>query len=80
MGRAKKARKFAVAKKMISPKDTRVRKNLEESEKKAEERAKKAEPKHVEQANSALFFAYNEQLGPPYHVLIDTNFINFAIR
>ena len=32
------------------------------------------------QASSALFFKYNEQLGPPYHILLDTNFINFAIK
>ena len=32
------------------------------------------------QTSSALFFNYNTQLGPPYHVLIDTNFINFAIK
>lgn len=30
--------------------------------------------------SSALFFKYNTQLGPPYHVLIDTNFINFSIK
>ena len=29
---------------------------------------------------AALFFRYNTQLGPPYSVLIDTNFINFSIR
>ena len=29
---------------------------------------------------TALFFRYNTQLGPPYQVLIDTNFINFSIR
>jgi U3 small nucleolar RNA-associated protein 24 len=27
-----------------------------------------------------MFFQYNSQLGPPYHVLIDTNFINFSIK
>jgi hypothetical protein len=80
MGKAKKTRKFAVAKKMISPKDTRVRENLEAAKKKEELRKKKAEPRQVEQANSALFFQYNTQLGPPYHVLVDTNFINFSIR
>jgi len=32
------------------------------------------------QQSSALFFQYNMQLGPPYHILIDTNFINFAIK
>ena len=32
------------------------------------------------QASSALFFKYNTQLGPPYHILVDTNFINFSIK
>jgi len=27
-----------------------------------------------------LFFKYNEALGPPYQILIDTNFINFSIQ
>eukprot|EP00968_Pinguiococcus_pyrenoidosus_P007744 scaffold529_cov308-Pinguiococcus_pyrenoidosus.AAC.36 len=27
-----------------------------------------------------MFFSFNESLGPPYHVLVDTNFINFAIK
>lgn len=35
---------------------------------------------HREKVSSALFFRYNTQLGPPYQVLIDTNFINFSIR
>lgn len=30
--------------------------------------------------SSALFFNYNTSLGPPYRVLIDTNFINFSIQ
>ncbi|EZG61985.1 rRNA-processing Fcf1-like protein [Gregarina niphandrodes] len=33
-----------------------------------------------EEWNSALFFTYNTQLGPPYQVLMDTNFINFSIQ
>ena len=65
---------------MISPKDTRVKENLEKAKKKEAEKKKKEEPRQVEQAVSALFFQYNEQLGPPYHVLVDTNFINFSIR
>lgn len=32
------------------------------------------------QQSSALFFEYNTQLGPPYHILIDTNFVNFSIK
>lgn len=27
-----------------------------------------------------MFFEYNTQLGPPYHVLVDTNFIHFSIK
>lgn len=32
------------------------------------------------QTSSALFFNYNTQLGPPYHILVDTNFVNFSIK
>lgn len=80
MGKAKKTRKFAVAKKIISPKDDRVKSNFEKAKKSVaiEETSKKA--RHVDQAPTALFFNYNSQLGPPYHILIDTNFINFSIR
>jgi hypothetical protein len=35
---------------------------------------------HSEKVSSALFFKYNTQLGPPYQVLVDTNFINFSIK
>lgn len=30
--------------------------------------------------SAALFFKYNTALGPPYRVLVDTNFINFSIQ
>lgn len=80
MGKSKQQRKFAVKKKIISPKDTRIKENAELVKKKAEEKKKKEEPRKVEQGISALFFQYNEQLGPPYRILIDTNFINFSIR
>lgn len=33
-----------------------------------------------DQVSSALFFQYNTQLGPPYYILVDTNFINFSIK
>ena len=80
MGKAKQTRKFAVAKKMMSHKDTRVGKNLQHQKTKQAEKEKKDKPRQIEQANTALFFQYNEQLGPPYNVLVDTNFINFSIR
>ena len=27
-----------------------------------------------------MFFEHNTQLGPPYRVIVDTNFINFALQ
>jgi U3 small nucleolar RNA-associated protein 24 len=78
MGKAKKTRKFAAVKRMISPKDERVK------QKEAKQQNKKqadAELVHaVPKMSSALFFQYNAQLGPPYYVLLDTNFINFSIQ
>uniref|UniRef100_A0AC34QAE5 PIN domain-containing protein n=1 Tax=Panagrolaimus sp. JU765 TaxID=591449 RepID=A0AC34QAE5_9BILA len=49
------------------------------------ERTKKVDPHALQiheapQASSALFLKYNNQLGPPFHILIDTNFINFTIK
>ncbi|XP_057653381.1 rRNA-processing protein FCF1 homolog [Diorhabda carinulata] len=86
MGKARKTRKiaekrFAKMKKMISLSDPRIKESLRQSPKK-----KKPEDPHemkvheAPQISSALFFQYNTQLGPPYHILIDTNFINFSIK
>jgi U3 small nucleolar RNA-associated protein 24 len=36
--------------------------------------------RHITQVPTALFFTHNTQLGPPYQVLVDTNFINFSIK
>ena len=80
MGKAKKTRKFAVAKKIISPKDARIKSNQKQQKALAESKKESEKPRHVDQAISALFFQYNTQLGPPYHILVDTNFINFSIR
>lgn len=63
MGKAKKTRKFAVTKKIISTKDPRVKSISEKVEAKKKEQEEKAKPKQVEQAVSALFFQYNTQLG-----------------
>jgi len=82
MGKQKQTRKIAVAKKMISTNDTRIKKNQEAQVVKAvaEAKAKKEAERHVPQVPTALFFQYNQALGPPYNVLIDTNFINFSIK
>ncbi|KAK2719374.1 rRNA-processing protein FCF1 homolog [Artemia franciscana] len=79
MSRAKKARKFASMKRMISNKDARLKENQGVAQK------KKVKPNELQinetpQGSSALFFQYNTQLGPPYHIIIDTNFINFSIK
>ncbi|KAI9225047.1 Fcf1-domain-containing protein [Blastocladiella britannica] len=79
MGKAKKTRKFAEVKRMISPKDTRLKEVRQKTIKK-QETEKKKEVKHIEQSASSLFFKFNEALGPPYHIIIDTNFINFSIQ
>ncbi|KAJ2824514.1 rRNA-processing protein fcf1 [Coemansia sp. 'formosensis'] len=79
MGKAKKTRKFGEVKRMINPKDMRLKQNqLKAVEKKDAE--KSAEVRHVERESSNMFFKYNTALGPPYHVIIDTNFINFALQ
>jgi len=79
MGKAQKSRKFAAVKRIINPKDARIKKNQEKTDamlkKKEENQVRK-----VQQTSSALFFQYNAQLGPPYHVIVDTNFINFSIQ
>ena len=54
---------------------------ISQKEKKA--LAKKAYDERINEApkvSSALFFNHNTQLGPPYKVLIDTNFLNYAYK
>ncbi|KAK9766408.1 rRNA-processing protein fcf1 [Basidiobolus ranarum] len=79
MGKAKKTRQFGLVKRMINPKDARLKENQEKLKKKEEEKEKSL-VNHIPQVASSLFFRYNTALGPPYHVLVDTNFINFSIQ
>ncbi|KAA6365614.1 MAG: putative rRNA-processing protein FCF1 [Streblomastix strix] len=75
-----KAKKFAQMKRIVSFRDERIesrRVENEEKRKKDEERRIKAT--EAPQASSALFFTYNSALGPPYRVIVDTNFINHSI-
>jgi U3 small nucleolar RNA-associated protein 24 len=93
MGKANKTRKFAQVKRMLNPKDARlkindrskdIKKNQREKDAgKTEEKVSKLNNvtiKELEKQKVGLFFAHNTQLGPPYHVLLDTNFINFSIQ
>ena len=36
--------------------------------------------RRIEKDRVGLFFEHNMQLGPPYQILIDTNFINYSIQ
>jgi U3 small nucleolar RNA-associated protein 24 len=79
---------------MLNPKDARLKVNDRSKDIKKNQRVKddptKPEEKtsllnnvsikELEKQKVGLFFAHNTQLGPPYHVLIDTNFINFSIQ
>eukprot|EP00460_Paracercomonas_marina_P001669 EW706593.1.p1 GENE.EW706593.1~~EW706593.1.p1 ORF type:complete len:216 (+),score=93.08 EW706593.1:45-650(+) len=84
MGKIKQTKKFAAVKRMISKKDPSFKENAKkvEAKNKAVEADKKTEGKVVQATKipSHMYFKYNSALGPPYHVLIDTNFINFSIQ
>ncbi|KAE8750008.1 hypothetical protein FOCC_FOCC003132 [Frankliniella occidentalis] len=86
MGKTKKTRKivtqrFAQMKKMISQSDPRIKAvKREEPKKKRKEDPNQLKIVDAPQTSSALFFQYNTQLGPPYRILIDTNFVNFSIK
>jgi len=82
MGKAKKTRKFAEVKRMLNPKDERIKalRGEQQKKKKANPDQEKPEIRHLDVAPSSMFFSYNSQLGPPYHIILDTNFINFSIQ
>ena len=87
MGKQRRTRKFAEMKRMINLKDKRLLQgNKKNISKKKKKQLKKdidngnLSTRHIPQVSSAMFFKYNEQLGPPYHVIVDTNFINFSIK
>lgn len=81
MGKGKKRK--MVTKAMIRNTDSRVKAlksmNEEDEHKEAEKKAG-MEITVARQYPSHMFFSYNANLGPPYHVLLDTNFINFSIQ
>eukprot|EP01068_Selenidium_serpulae_P013890 Selendium_serpulae@DN6021_c1_g2_i3.p2 len=81
--------KHAKVKKVLKPTDERLNgPNAPKCVKKViaskEERRKKVEealkPRQINHIPTCMFFEYNTQLGPPYQVLVDTNFINFSIQ
>ncbi|KCV71387.1 hypothetical protein, variant [Fonticula alba] len=82
MSKAKKTRKFAAVKRVIdTAKDARL-KAVKAKQANAEKNKKPDTPqvRDLGAVNTGLFFRYNTALGPPYRVLVDTNFINFSIQ
>ena len=86
MTKHKKTRKFAQVKRVINPKEIKARDDAVQKKQgkgKGKGKAKdgeQPEARHVEQVSAALWFKHNTALGPPYQVIIDTNFINFSIK
>nr|CDI51538.1 fcf1-domain-containing protein [Melanopsichium pennsylvanicum 4] len=94
MGKKKQVRKFGQVKRMLNPNDDRLKTNAKvvDAAKKAtasgkivNEKGQQITPdgtivRHVSTPASSMFFEHNTQLGPPYRVLVDTNFINFSLQ
>jgi U3 small nucleolar RNA-associated protein 24 len=79
MPKPKVIKRFVGPKRVIAPKDPRL--SAVRAANAAAAAAAAAPPvASVPQVPSALFFKYNTALGPPYHLLLDTNFINFSIK
>ncbi|KAK7103888.1 rRNA-processing protein FCF1 homolog [Littorina saxatilis] len=82
MGKVKQAQKqkFGAMKRRLNLKDSRLKskdrlKNKKQKPKKGENLSIRTLP----QTPASMFFSYNKSLGPPYRILIDTNFVNFSI-
>ncbi|CUS08462.1 unnamed protein product [Tuber aestivum] len=81
MGVAKRTRKFAQVKRVISSRDARLKKNQAKQQAATAKKDKSSEVvREIPQVSSSLFFQFNTALRPPYSVLVDTNFLNFTIQ
>ncbi|KAL9096208.1 MAG: hypothetical protein Q9165_001731 [Trypethelium subeluteriae] len=81
MGIAKKNRKYAQMKRMISQRDARLKKNQVKGEEQAQKKQKGDDVvREIPQQPSALFFQYNTNLTPPYSILVDTNFLSHTVQ
>ncbi|KRZ70917.1 rRNA-processing protein FCF1 -like protein [Trichinella papuae] len=67
--------------KLLKTTDNRINPNIRElKKKKAASKNDNPQVRELPRKSAALFLQYNEHLGPPYHVILDTNFINFSIK
>lgn len=67
-------------KRTLNPFDKRIPQGQEREKKRLKREAEKKKPREVEVTPTALFFQHNEQLGPPYYVIVDTNFLNTCVQ
>ncbi|KNC31303.1 hypothetical protein FF38_14341 [Lucilia cuprina] len=74
-----KKQKNAQLKRLLKPTDSRIKEELRKKRKTSIDPTQ-IKVNQAPQQSSALFFQYNTQLGPPYHIVLDTNFINFSIK
>ncbi|KAF3000374.1 hypothetical protein G7054_g12190 [Neopestalotiopsis clavispora] len=84
MGQAKRTRKFAEVKRVISKKDARRKENASKADEANDQKSKTAPAsseliREIPQQPSSMFFMHNEALVPPYSVLVDTNFLSHTI-
>eukprot|EP00770_Monocercomonoides_exilis_P004516 MONOS_4495.1-p1 / transcript=MONOS_4495.1 / gene=MONOS_4495 / organism=Monocercomonoides_exilis_PA203 / gene_product=rRNA-processing protein FCF1 / transcript_product=rRNA-processing protein FCF1 / location=Mono_scaffold00120:52541-53455(+) / protein_length=197 / sequence_SO=supercontig / SO=protein_coding / is_pseudo=false len=75
-----KFKKFATVKKIISPSDPRLSSAQEKLERQKKRQAERLAPVEAPKVQSTMFFSHNEALGPPYRIIVDTNFINHSIQ
>jgi len=81
MSRIKKSKKYAKVKRQISPQDSRLKSKALSKAEHAPIIAKKADKLilHENPNPASMFFQFNPALGPPFRVIIDTNFVNFSV-
>lgn len=83
MGRAprKKPPAYASVKRMINPKDERLTWKARSKNKHAPVLAKESDKALIASTPTpaSMFFQYNTALGPPFRILLDTNFVNFSV-
>eukprot|EP00871_Galdieria_phlegrea_P000467 jgi/Galph1/1420/GphlegSOOS_G110.1 len=81
MGRMKRTRKFAQVQRRLNPNDQRLQIKQWSKQDAAPILNQRKDQEKLQElpVPTSLFFSYNTALGPPFHVLMDTNFINFSV-
>lgn len=66
-------------KRMLSHRDERLR-SKSTTKQFSQKGSELSRVRHIPQAPSRLFFKANQALGPPYHIILDTNFFSHTIH